>query len=158
MKKIELKSMAEYFGTFLPAGKIKNRETRLAIVMLYGSLAKPNKDFLDEIETVRKSLCEGHEEEIQKYASLINKANDASLDEKERKEAKAEAEKMTECVRIDKDYAEAVRKLENEEVSAPIKSVPLEVLYDALCDCGFPRFNPDMPIAAVAEIFKSIIE
>ena len=148
MKNIELKSLAEYFGTQLPAGKIADRETRIAIVRLYGSLAKANKEVADEIEQNRKSLVEGHEEEIQKYAELLRKGDEASV---------KEAEAMTECVRIDKDFQEASAKIYDEESCADIKKVPLEVLYEALCDCKFPNLKPEIPIAVVEEIFKSII-
>ena len=157
MKKLELKSMAEYFGTYLPAGKIKNRETRISIVMLYGSLAKPAKEMAEEVEAVRKSLTEGKDEELKKYVELIKKSNDASLSEEERKAAKTEAEGMSDCVQIDKDFAEALSKINNEEVELSLKKIPLELLYDALTDCGFPRFSPDMPIAAVQDVFKSVI-
>ena len=151
MTKIELKSLAEYFGGKLPAGKIKDREVRLAIVRLYTTLAKANKETLDEVEELRKSLVGDKEADIAKYAELLRKAADG--DEK----AKEEAEAMTECVRIDKDFAEASSKLFQEESDAKIAKVPLETLYEALSDCGFVGFSPDIPIAAVEEIFKQVI-
>lgn len=157
MKKIELKSMAEYFGAFLPASKIKNRETRLSVVMLYGSLAKPAKDVADEVETVRKSLVEGHDEELKKYSDLLQKAANKELTEDERKKAKKEAEGMKECVKIEKDFQEAANKIYNEEVNPDLKKIPLELLYDALTDCGFPNFEKDLPIGAVEYTFKAVI-
>ena len=112
MKKIELKSMAEYFGNFLPAGKIQNRDARLAVVMLYGSLAKPAKEIGDEVDAVRIALTKDHEEELQKYSTLIQKSFDQKLTEDERKKAKEEAEAMTECVKIDKDFHLQINQLD----------------------------------------------
>ena len=158
MKKIELKSMAEYFGKFLPAGHIKDRETRIAIVRLYGSLAKANMDVINEIESIRTGLVGDKQDDVNKYAALIQKSFNKDLAEEERKKAREEAEAMTECVRIDKDYSEAVTKVYNEEIEPELKKVSLEVLYEALSDCGFPRFSPEMTIADVAETFKDVIE
>ena len=157
MKKLELKSLAEYFGQFLPAGKIKDRETRLAVVLLYGSLAKPAKEVADEIETIRRSLTEGKDEELKTYADLMRKAGDKKLTDAEREAVKAEANGMTDCVQIDKDFQEAVEKIHAEETEPDIKKIPLGLLYDALADCGFPRFSPDMPISAVEAVFKDVI-
>ena len=157
MKKIELKSMAEYFGNFLPAGKIQNRDARLAVVMLYGSLAKPAKEIGDEIEAVRAALTKDHEEELQKYSELLQKSTNNELSEDERKKAKKDAEAMTECVKIDKDFQEASQKIFDEETEVPVKKISLELLFDALSDCGFPRFDPNLSIAAVEGIFKGVI-
>ena len=158
MKKIELKSMAEYFGSFLPAGKIQNRDTRIAVVILYGSLAKPAKEVGDEVEAVRTALTKDHEEDLKKYSDLLQKANDPKISEDERKKAKKKADSMTECVKIDKDFQEAAEKIYNEEIEPSIKKIPLELLYDALTDCGFPRLEPNLPIGAVEAIFKSVLE
>ena len=157
MKKIELKSMAEYFGNFIPAGKIQNRDARLAVVMLYGSLAKPAKEIGDEVEAVRVALTKDHEEELQKYSTLIQKSFNKELSEDERNKAKEEAEAMTECVKIDKDFQEATGKIYDEDIDVPIKKISLELLFDALSDCGFPRFDPNLSIAAVEEIFKVVL-
>ena len=157
MKKIEARSLAEYFGARLLASKIKDREVRIAIVRLYGSLAKANKEIGEEQEDIRKPLVEGHDEEIKKYAELREKARNEKLDEKERKKATKEADAMTECVRIEKDYLGAVDKLLNEECDADIKKVPLEVLYEALSDCGFIGFENELPISAVEIFFKPVI-
>ena len=158
MTKLELKSLAEYFGQFLPAGKIKDRETRLAVVLLYGSLAKPAKDVADEIETIRKTLTEGKDEELKKYAELMRKAGDKTLAEAEREAAKKEASGMADCVQIDKDFQEALAKVYGEAIEPDIKRIPLGLLYDGLADCGFPRFSPDMPISAVETIFKEVLQ
>lgn len=158
MKKIELKSMAEYFGTFLPAGKIKDREARLAVVMLYGSIAKTAKEIGDEVEAVRLALTKDHEEDLRKYSELLQKSFNPELPENERKKAKKEAEGMTECVKIDKDFQEAAGKIYDEEIEPDIKKIPIELLFDALSDCGFPRFSPDMSIAAVEEVFKTVLK
>lgn len=158
MKKLELKSLAEYFGNFLPAGKIKDRETRIAIVRLYGSLAKANMGVIDEIEATRKGLVGDKQEEINEYAKWLAKSGDPKLSEEQRKEAKEKAESMSDCVRIDKDFAEATSKILAEEINPELKKVSLETMFDALADCGFPRFNPEMSISEVQTIFKDVIE
>ena len=156
MTKFELKSLAEYFGTKLPAGKIQNRDVRIAIVRLYGSLAVANKAITEEVEALRKGLVGDNEEKILKWVELRQKAASAK-DEKEAKKLQKEADAMTECVQIDKDFSEALQKLHAEEADADIKKVPLEVLYEALADCGFPNFKEDLPIAAVEQIFAPVI-
>lgn len=158
MKKIELKSFTEYFGNFLPAGKIQNRETRLAIVLLYGSLCKANKDVAEEIEAVRKKIVGDKEADVLKYASLLQKANDKTVDEKERDAAKEEAYKMTECVQIEKDFSDAASKILDENVEVSVKKVSLELLYDALSDCGFPAFGEDCPISVIEQNFAQVIK
>ena len=158
MKKIEIKSLTEYFGNFLPVGKIQNRETRLAIVMLYGSLCKANKDIAEELESTRKALVGDKEEEIQKYAALIQKSLDTRLEEKEREKARKEAEKMEDCVKIDKDFSLAQQRIFNEDMDVQVKKVSLEMLYDALADCGFPRFGEDCPISVIQDAFAQVIE
>ena len=157
MKKIEIKSLAEYFGAKLPASKIKDRDVRIAIVRLYGSLAKENKEIQEEIESLRKGLVGDKEEDLRKYSELLQKANDEKLNEKERKKAKKESESMEDCVRIDKDFQEGVSKLLNEESNADIKKVSLEVLYEALSDCGFVGFGTELSIGAVEGIFKDVL-
>jgi len=157
MKKREILAFAKYFGASVPAGKIQNRETRMAIVMLYSSLVAPTKAIEAETEAVRKSLVEGHEDEIMKYAALRVKAGDTNLSEEERNAAKAEADAMTECISIDADYSEAMNRILSEECDAPIKKVSLDVLYDALCDCGFPLFKPEMTLAEVRTAFEQVI-
>ena len=157
MKKIELKSLTEYFGNFLPAGKIQNRETRIAIVLLYGSLCKPNKEVAEELEGIRKGLVGDKEEEIQKYVSLLQKAMNTSLSEEEREKAKKEAEGMTECAKIDKDFSLATQRVYNEEIDVKPKKISLELLYDALADCGFPQFGADCPISVIQDNFAQVI-
>ena len=158
MKKVELKSLAEYFGGRLPAGRIKDRDTRIAIVRLYGSLVVANKATIDEIEEVRKGLVGDREKDIQKWASMMQKAADEKASEAERKAAKEQADAMTDCVQIDKDYQEAVAKLLGEDVEPELRKVSLEQMFEALADCGFPNLDPNIPLAAVAEMFKDVIE
>ena len=158
MKKIELKSLAEYFGSKLPAGRIKDRDVRLAIVRLYGSLAVANKGTMDEIEEIRKAIVGDKETDIRKWAGLIQKADDDKLSDAVRAAAKSEAEAMTECVQIDKDYREAVEKLLAENIEPELKKVSLEQMIEALSDCGFPNISPDIPIAAVQQMFAFVIE
>ena len=146
MKKSQIKTLAEYFGNSVPAGRIQNRDTRLAVVMLYGSLAKANMETMDEIEQVRLALVAGHEEEIEKYGRLA--ANP---------DTKAEADAMTECVRIDTDFKEAADKILAEEVKVDIKKIPLELLFDALADCGFPGLPENPTIAGVQGAFRDVI-
>jgi len=157
MKKIEVKSLAEYFGAKLPASKIKDRNTRIEIVTLYTSLAAANKKISEEQEELRKGLVGDKEEDIRKYSELLQKANDEKLDEKERAKAKKEAEGMTECLRIEKDFSEGINKLFNEDYEGSVRTISLEVLYEALSDCNFAGFNGDLPIAAVEELFKNVI-
>ena len=158
MKKVELKSLAEYFGGRLPAGRIADRETRIAIVRLYGTLAVANKGVMDEIEEVRKGLVGDKEADIRKWAGLMQKAADEKAKPADRKKARAEADAMTECVRIDKDYQEAVSKLLAEDIEPELKKVSLEQMFEALTDCGFPNLDPNIPLAAIAEMFKDVIE
>lgn len=157
MNKLEVKNLAEYFGIHVPASKIKDRDVRTAIVRLYASLAKANKETLDDLEEIRKSLTKDHEEEIKKYADLLNKAADDKLTDEEKAAAKREAEGMTECVRIDNDYREASEKLFAEESTAFIAKVPLEVIYEALSDCGFPGYKAELPIMVVEQIYANVI-
>ena len=157
MKKIELRSLAEYFGAKLPAAKIKDRDVRIAIVRLYGSLCKANREIVGELESLRKGLVGDKEEEINKYALLLQKSVDENLDKKERENAKKEAAAMEDCVRIDKDYSEGVAKILGESCDPDIKKVPLEVIYEALSDCGFIGFGTELSIGSVEEIFKDVI-
>ncbi len=145
MKKLELKTLADFFGAKLPAGKIKDRETRLAIVGLYSSLALPMKKIDEEIESVRKSLVGDKQDEIEKYAALIEKGDDDSA---------KEAASMKDCVKIESDFSEAVRRIYEEDIEIPLRKVSLALLYDALCDCGFDS----MPIAVVENTFYQVIE
>lgn len=147
MKKFELKTLAEYFGNRLPAGKIKDRNTRLAIVLLYGSLAKANMATMEEIEQVRLALIKGKEDEIEKYGRLAGNP-----------ETKAEADAMTECAQIDADFKEAAGKILAEETNPDIKKISIENLFDALADCGFPGLSEDCTISAVQEAFKHVIQ
>lgn len=157
MKKIELRSLAEYFGAKLPAAKIKDRDVRIAIVRLYGSLAKANRDIQDEIDSLRTGLVGDKEEEVNKYALLMQKATDEKLNKKEREKAEKEAASMEDCVRINKDFSEGVAKLFEEHCDPDIKKVSLEVIYEALSDCGFIGFGTELSIGAVGEIFKDVI-
>lgn len=155
MKKIELHNLAEYFGKSLPAGKIKDREIRLAIIRLYGALSKADKVTASEIEAIRVKLTEGMEDEVAKYTGLIQKAAAAKGDEL--KALLDEANAMTECVQIDKDFQESVARLYEEETEVELKKVSLAELYEALADCDFPNFTEDCPIGVVAEAFKLVI-
>jgi len=157
MNKAELGNITQYFGSKLPAGRIANRDTRIAIVCLYSSLAAAKRMVDDELETLRKSLVGDKEAEIAKYGELMAKAADEKLSNDERMKAKAEADAMTECAKIDMDFQSAAGKVLAEEVTADIRKVSLELLYDALSDCGFPTLSPDIPIAAVEQIFKPVI-
>lgn len=157
MTKGEVKALAEYFGQRIPAGRIKERDTRIAIVRLYGSLAVANKATMDEIEEIRKAVVGDNDKDIRKWAGLVQRSNDAKLTDAERKAAKAEADAMTDCVRIDKDYTEAVGKLLSEPCEAEVRKVSLEVLYEALADCSFPNLSEDIPLAAVEAMFAAVI-
>ena len=158
MKKVELKSLAEYFGGRLPAGKIADRDTRLAVVRLYGSLAVAYKGVMDEIEEIRKAIVGDKDADIRKWAALVQKAEDEKAKPAERKKARAEADAMTECVRINKDYQEAVGKLLAEDIEPELRKVSLEQMFEALADCGFPNLDPNIPLAAVAQMFAPVIE
>lgn len=158
MNKNELINITRYFGEQLPAGHITNRDTRIAIVCLYSSLAAAMKVVEGELEALRNSLIGDRKEEVAAYGALMAKAADESLPKGERMKAKAEADAMTECAKIDADFHAAADKILNEEVTADIRKVSLEVLYDALSDCGFPTFSPDMPIVAVEQIFKPVLK
>jgi hypothetical protein len=155
MKKSELKTLAEYFGSQLPAGRIKDRETRLAIIRLYASLASAYKGVADEIEAARVALVGDHQEEIAKFGGLMMRACDRRLTEEERAEAKAAADAMMECVRIDADFREAAGRILQEEIDVAFEKVPLEVVFEALCDCGLIK---DWPIAQVATEFAAVIK
>ena len=158
MNKAELGNITQYFGSQLPAGRIANRDTRIAIVCLYSSLAAAKRMVDDELETLRKSLVGDKEAEIAKYGELMAKAADEKLSNDERMKAKAEADAMTECAKIDADFQAAAGKILTEQVTADIRKVKLELLYDALSDCDFPTFSPDMPIVAVEQIFKPVLK
>jgi hypothetical protein len=158
MKKIELKNLAEYFGRRLPANRITERETRIAVVRLYGSLALAYKGVTDEIEEIRKGLVGDHEPDVRKWAQLEQKAKDEKATKKEREAAKKEADSMKECVRINNDYEQAVTALLSEDIEVEVKKVPLEVLYEALCDCDFPNLDPSIPVGELAQMFAPVIE
>lgn len=146
MKKKDLKFYGEYFGKLLPVGKIGDKEARLAIVSLYASLANPYKELMSEIEAVRTALVAGHEAEIAEFAKLMESGE----------EEKANA--MTECVRINADYVEAVNKMLGEEVEVGVKKVSLYTLVDALADCGYPALNPGAGLGDISSLFGAVIE
>ena len=152
MKKIEIRSLADYFGVRLPASKIKNRDVRISIVRLYSSLSKADREIVGEIEEIKKNLVGDKAEEMQKFSGLLAKAENKELTEEERKAAKEEADGMTECVRINEDFQEAITKLFNEDSDAVVTKVPLEVLYEAISDCG-----DEFPLAEVERSFRNIL-
>lgn len=158
MNKGELKNLSQYFGTRLPAGKIQNRDVRIAIVRLYASLAVADKAITDEMEEMRKTLVGDKEEELRRWSELNARAEDANLSADDRMKAKTEADAMTECANINRDYIKSVNDMLAEESNAEVRKVSLEVLYEALSDCGFPTFDENMPIAAVEQIFAHVIE
>ena len=157
MKKFELKNLTEYFGDFLPAGKINNRETRIAIVLLYSSLRKKNKEVLEEIEENRKNLVGDKEQEAAEYSRLLQMSMNPNLTQEERDEFKKKADSMTDCVKLDQDFSDIVQKIFNEDIDVEVKKIPLELLYDALSDCGFPNLGEDCPISVVEQQFESVI-
>lgn len=156
MKKSQLKTYTEYFGGRLQVGKIADKETRMEMVMLFASLHKAYKPVADEIEDVRKSLVEGHESEIAKYASLLN--YDSSLSEEENAKRREEAASMSECVRIESDFKEASDKILAEEVDSKVRKVSLATMYEALMACGFPGLPEDAPLGIVSEMFEELIK
>lgn len=156
MKKGQLLDITHFLGGALPAGKIQDRETRLAVVRTYASLAGAAKAVDDEAEALRRKLTEGHEEEIQRWAELTRKASDNELPEEERDAAKTEAAGLTDAVRINAEFSEALRGLLDEEATAEgIKKIDLALLFDALTDCGVLRDGA--PIEAIRVQFAPII-
>ena len=149
MKNKDLKAFTEYFGTKLPIEKIKNRDTRVAVIGLYSSLAKAWDEVSKEIETIRTTLTEGHLEELQEYEQLI-----LAGDEKSREKAN----EMTECVRIYDDFSNAVNALMETENTSAIRKISLEILFDALLDCGFPGLEKvPVSILLLQQMFNDII-
>lgn len=156
MKKIQIKTCADLFGKQLPLGKIKNAATRKEIILLATSLRKAGKEVDDDIESIRTRLTEGHEEEVKKWAELINKvATDTTLSDKEKKKLAEEAAGYKEAVRISEEYGEAVNALFNEEISVPVHKVDIMVVVDALVDAGM--LAPEASVDAVMKEFEGII-
>lgn len=156
MNKAQLKTFAEYFGTGMNVSKIADKDVRMQMIMLYGSIAKAYKPVADEIEEIRKKLTTGHETELQEYAELCNP--DPNLTPEENSERFKKAQSMEECVRIDSDFREAAEKIYSEEVKDEIKAVSLATLYEALMDCGFPRIGEDATLSAISNTFGPIIK
>lgn len=157
MKKFELHNLSIFLGNELPANKIVDRDTRIAIVRLYGSIALAYKGVADEIEETRKALVGDKQAEIEQYSKLMLSSMDKTLSETERKEAKEKAEAMSECAKIDADFNKALEAINNEEIDPEIKKVPLEVLYEALVDCDFKGLTHPLSLAETKLMFNSII-
>ena len=156
MKKIQIKTCADLFGKQLPLGKIKNAATRKEIILLATSLRKAGKEVDDDIESIRTRLTEGHEEEVKKWAELIDKvATDTTLSDEEKKKLADEAAGYKEAVRISEEYGEAVNALFNEEISVPVHKVDIMVVVDALVDAGM--LAPEASVDAVMKEFEGII-
>lgn len=157
MKKIQIKTCADLFGKQLPLGKIKDAATRKEIIFLATSLRKPAKEIDDDIEAIRTRLVEGHEEEVQKWQGLIDKiVADKSLSDEERTKLQAEADSLTEAVRISKEFAEATNALLNEEMEIPVHKVSLITIIDALTDGGI--LSPEAPLELIASSFEGIVK
>ena len=150
MKNKDLKALTDYFGKQMPIEKITNRDTRLAIIGLYASLARAWDEKEKDINSVRTKLLEGHEEDFQLYGQLLYENSE---------ESKQKAADMKECVRIDEDFQQAVNTILEEENPCSIKKVPLELLFDALLDCGFPGLNNEaISIMLIQRLFNDVIE
>lgn len=157
MKKIQIKTCADLFGKQLPLGKIKDAATRKEIILLATSLRKAGKEVDDDIESIRARLTEGHEEEVKKWAELSNKIVDnKSLSDEERTKLQAEADSLTEAVRISKEFAEATNALLNDEIEIPVHKVNLITIIDALTDGGI--LSPEAPLELIASSFEGIIK
>lgn len=157
MKKSQVKYYADLFVNQLPLGKIKDAATRKEIILLATSIRKAGKEVDDDIESIRTRLTEGHEEEVKKWAELTNKiVDDNSLSDEERTKLQAEADSMTEAVRISKEFAEATNALQNEEVEIPVHKVSLITIIDALTDGGI--LSPEAPLELIASSFEGIVK
>lgn len=156
MKKSQVKYYADLFVNQLPLGKIKDAATRKEIILLATSLRKAGKEVDDDIESIRIMLTEGHEEEVKKWAELVNKAADTTISDKERKKFRDEAAEYKEAVRINEEYSAAVNALFNEEVDIPVHKVDILVIVDALTGAGI--LSPEAPFELIASSFEGIVK
>lgn len=150
MKKSTIVLLSGYFGD-IPVSKISDKEIRFSIVRLYCFLSKHAKPIAEEMETLRSTIVGDRQDEVNTYVQLMEKGDEESL--------KAASE-MKECVRIAQDFTEMTRRLYDEDVSIDedIPRVPLLSLYEALADCGFPKYKKEPGLTVIESEFKSVIE
>ena len=150
MKKSELKALTDYLGE-LPMGKIEDTAIRRAVIRLYCRLSAINRPVAESIETLRLSVIGDKQKDVITYLNLVQAGDEASL---------KKAAEMTECVQIEKDYEVMLGEILRQDVpaDADIPTIPLDTLYTALADCGFPRMPKDVGPAAIEAEFRSIIE
>jgi len=150
MTKAELKVYTDYFGQ-LPLGNVKDQEVRLSIVKLYCELSKLLKPVTDEIELLRTTIVGEKQDEVNEYVLLKERGDEDSV---------LEAEGMTDCVRIEKDFQEATRRLYEEELpeGTVLPKIPLATLYDALLDCGFPKLSFNVGLSVIVQEFAPFID
>ena len=150
MKKSELKVFTDYFGQ-LPLSKVKDQETRLAIVKLYCELSKLLKPVTDEIEILRNTIVGDKQNDVNQYVLLREKGDEESM---------KKADEMVDCIQIEKDFREATRRVYEEVLPDDVKipKVQLGVLYEALMDCGFPKLRQDAGLSTIVAEFPYFVE
>lgn len=133
MKKIQAKTLSEFFGKNFPIAKLNNPALRKEIILISISLRKYGKEIDDETEALRMKYVEGHEEEVEKWSKLIAEAN-AEKDEKKKAELFKKAEAMTEVAQINREYIEALNAMLGEEMDCQVRKIDITDLIDALTE------------------------
>ena len=150
MKKSELKILSDYFGE-LPMGSIKDSDIRRAVIKFYCQLAALYKPIAEEMETMRTSVIGDKQQDVITYLKLQQAGDEESI---------KKANEMEDCVRIESDFKVMSHEILNQNLpdDTELPKIPLDVLYEALADCGFPKLSINAGPSAIANQFRPIIE